>query len=191
MYGFLIVLHVVVCIGLITIVLIQTGKGTGLANVFGSGGGVQSVFGAQTGDVLTHTTAVLAVLFMVTSVSLAAISVRDSSSVMKTSRFTRTGATQQLPVTLPKSAQDIFQSIKDTTRQVADKIKGTIEGAAQKRTEPTMVEEKLGINVPVTESEVNINESLEETLTETPSGVPVNVEEVDIDLSDTPLRDAQ
>jgi preprotein translocase subunit SecG len=62
--------HVLVCVGLIVVVLLQTGRGTGLASVFGGGGG-ESVFGGKGfGGVLAKATGVLAVLFMLTSITL-------------------------------------------------------------------------------------------------------------------------
>lgn len=69
---FIIVIHVVISLMLIVMVLIQSGKGTGFADVFGMGGGMgQSLFGVQTGTFLTRLTTVLAILFMITSLSLA------------------------------------------------------------------------------------------------------------------------
>lgn len=68
----IIVIHVIISIMLIGAVLIQSGKGTGFADVFGMGGGMgQSLFGVQTGTFLTRLTTVLAILFMITSLSLA------------------------------------------------------------------------------------------------------------------------
>ncbi|MFZ1947284.1 MAG: preprotein translocase subunit SecG [bacterium] len=62
--------HVLICIGLIIVVLLQTGRGTGLASVFGGGGG-QALFGGKGfGGVLAKATGVLAVLFMLTSITL-------------------------------------------------------------------------------------------------------------------------
>jgi preprotein translocase subunit SecG len=62
--------HILICVGLIIVVLLQTGKGTGLASVFGGGGG-ESVFGGKGfGGVLARATEVLAVLFMLTSITL-------------------------------------------------------------------------------------------------------------------------
>ena len=70
MLGVLTAFHVMVCVGLIIVVLLQTGKGTGLASVFGGGGG-ESVFGGKGfGSVLAKATGVLAVLFMLTSIGL-------------------------------------------------------------------------------------------------------------------------
>ena len=62
--------HILICLGLIIVVLLLTGKGTGLASVFGGGGG-ESVFGGKGfGGVLAKATGVLAVLFMLTSITL-------------------------------------------------------------------------------------------------------------------------
>ncbi|NOX96479.1 MAG: preprotein translocase subunit SecG [Nitrospirae bacterium] len=72
MITILIVIHVVISLLLIGAVLIQSGKGTGFADVFGMGGGMgQSLFGVQTGNFLTRMTTVLAIIFMITSISLA------------------------------------------------------------------------------------------------------------------------
>ena len=70
MIAVLMAFHVLVCIGLIVVVLLQTGRGTGLASVFGGGGG-QALFGGKGfGGVLAKATGVLAVLFMLTSITL-------------------------------------------------------------------------------------------------------------------------
>ena len=55
MYALLVILLVVVCVCLIGVVLIQSGKGDGLSGAFGMGEG-QAVFGNRAGDVLTKAT---------------------------------------------------------------------------------------------------------------------------------------
>lgn len=61
--------HVLVCMGLIVVVLLQTGRGTGMASVFGGGGG--SVMGGKGfGGILAKATATLAIVFMLTSITL-------------------------------------------------------------------------------------------------------------------------
>jgi preprotein translocase subunit SecG len=62
--------HILICFGLIVVVLLQTGKGTGMASVFGGGGGGALMGGKGFGGVLAKATAVLAVLFMLTSITL-------------------------------------------------------------------------------------------------------------------------
>ena len=68
-------IHILVSLTLILVVLLQAGKGGGLAGAFGGGGGVGAVFGGQaTGDFLTKATRYLAVGFMLTSLTLAMVS---------------------------------------------------------------------------------------------------------------------
>lgn len=75
---FLTVLHVVVCLLLIVVVLLQRGKGAEIGAVFGGGGG-STVFGSRgAGNFLTRLTTGAAVIFMVTSLSLAYFA-RDSA----------------------------------------------------------------------------------------------------------------
>lgn len=65
------VVHILVALGLIGLVLLQQGKGADIGAAFGSGGS-NTVFGARgSANFLSRTTAVLAVLFFVTSLSLA------------------------------------------------------------------------------------------------------------------------
>ncbi|MBI4708406.1 MAG: preprotein translocase subunit SecG [Candidatus Omnitrophica bacterium] len=75
----LIILHVIACIGLIGIVLIQRGRGSGLVESFQ---GVESMFGTKTNEFLTRSTTVLSVIFFITCLSLAILSVKQSKSLM-------------------------------------------------------------------------------------------------------------
>ena len=80
-YGLLIGLHVVAGIFLIFIILIQAPKGEGLSGAFGIGGSATTFFGGDTGNVLTKGTAVLAVIFTLTCITLAAVQVHQSKGV--------------------------------------------------------------------------------------------------------------
>jgi preprotein translocase subunit SecG len=62
--------HVLVCMGLIVVVLLQTGRGTGMASVFGGGGGGSVMGGKGFGGVLAKATATLAIVFMLMSITL-------------------------------------------------------------------------------------------------------------------------
>ena len=70
MYIALLVLHIIVSLLLIGAVLIQSGKGSSLANIFG-GGGMETVFGAETPAILNRITSILAIIFIITSLLLA------------------------------------------------------------------------------------------------------------------------
>ena len=67
LYTALIGVHVLACIFLIAVVLLQTGKGADMGAVFG-GGSSDTVFGSSgAGNFLTKLTTGVAILFMVTS----------------------------------------------------------------------------------------------------------------------------
>ena len=83
MIALVILIHIVACLFLIGVVLLQQGKGADLAGAFG--GGTQTVFGARgTVTVLHKLTTFGFVLFIVTSVFLGVAQRRGTeSSVMK------------------------------------------------------------------------------------------------------------
>lgn len=67
--------HIVVCLSLVIIILLQQGKGADVGAVFG--GSSQTVFGASgAGSALTKATALLATIFFATSIFLAYASTR-------------------------------------------------------------------------------------------------------------------
>jgi preprotein translocase subunit SecG len=70
----LIIVHVVVCVALIMIVLLQTGKGADMGAAFG-GGSSQTLFGSSGASTfLSKATTVAAIVFMLTSLTLAYMS---------------------------------------------------------------------------------------------------------------------
>ncbi len=74
---FITILHVVLCIILILIILLQPSKGSDVGAAFG-GGSSSSMFGPRgAGSMLSRATTVVAVLFMFTSISLALRSTPD------------------------------------------------------------------------------------------------------------------
>jgi preprotein translocase subunit SecG len=69
-YYVVVVLHIVACLFLIAVVLLQQGKNQDLASAFG-GGGTQTAFGPRgSANVLSRATTILAGVFMVTSLAL-------------------------------------------------------------------------------------------------------------------------
>jgi len=73
-----VVLHVLVCIAIVIVVLLQQGKGAEVGAVFG--GSSQTVFGASgAGNVLTKTTYALGAVFFATSLFLAYSSTRRAT----------------------------------------------------------------------------------------------------------------
>ena len=78
----LIVLHIVICLILIMVVLLQAGRGASMGAAFG--GSSQTVFGAAgAGTFLSKMTTVVAILFMLTTLGLSYFSQERASSVVR------------------------------------------------------------------------------------------------------------
>ncbi len=106
----LIIIHVIVCITLIMIVLLQTGKGADMGAAFG-GGSSQTLFGSTGASTfLSKATTVAAIVFMLTSLMLAYMSSnRTGDSIMsdlpaKTAQQPEPAAPGQQPAPQPESA---------------------------------------------------------------------------------------
>jgi preprotein translocase subunit SecG len=68
--GLIATIHIVVCLALMASILLQSGKGGGLAGAFGAGSS-QTLFGGRgAATFLSRATTVLAVIFFVTSLTL-------------------------------------------------------------------------------------------------------------------------
>jgi preprotein translocase subunit SecG len=79
MVGFLMVIHYIVCFAMVLVILLQSGKGGGLAGAFGGGG--STIFGGRgAGTVLTRATMILGFLFFVTSLTLALMSTQGGGT---------------------------------------------------------------------------------------------------------------
>jgi preprotein translocase subunit SecG len=75
------VIHVLSCIFLVVVVLLQTGKGAEMGAVFG--GSSSTVFGSSgAGNFLTRLTTVMAIVFMLTSLSLTYLSAHSRTETV-------------------------------------------------------------------------------------------------------------
>ncbi len=100
MYAIAITLHIVVCLMVILVVLIQSGKGAGLSNVFGASSG-DAVFSAPSGSMfIRKITTGLAIGFFLTSLALTYISARQGLRTV-----TRNAWQQQMPAQQPAPAE--------------------------------------------------------------------------------------
>ena len=102
MYIFLLVIHVIVCLVLILVVLLQAGRGGGFSDMLG-GGQPQSLFGTQTNAFMVRATEVCAVVFIITSLSLAILSTQRGKSLVSKQRLLRE-IQSKMPV-VPKAPQ--------------------------------------------------------------------------------------
>jgi len=99
MYGALIAIHLIVCIVMILVVIFQSSKGSEMGAVFG-GGASQTAFGSQgAAGFLEKTTIACAVIFMITSLSLAILSSNKQKSL-----FQNAATPPPIERTVPESA---------------------------------------------------------------------------------------
>src|SRR5215510_15100115 len=97
------IIHVLVCVFLIIVVLLQSGKAADLAGAFG-GMGSQTAFGPRgSATLLSKATTVSAVVFMITSLSLSILATRNAGSSVGNTVLDK--AKQSAPVSAPKSGQ--------------------------------------------------------------------------------------
>ena len=112
---FLLAVEAVVCLMLIGIILIQKSKGQGLGLSFGSGA-AESVFGGQMGNVLTRTTVILAIAFLVNTTLLAILKPQGTVSADVTERFAEEAAEAAAP---PAAAADAAPAASEEEMQAA------------------------------------------------------------------------
>ena len=97
LFTIILVVHVLAAVGIVGLVLVQHGKGADMGAAFGSGAS-GSLFGATgSANFLSRTTAILAVVFFVTSLTLAYI----ASNKPKTTGGVMQNAVESLSVTAP------------------------------------------------------------------------------------------
>ena len=108
MYTLVLILHIIVSIFLILVVLLQTGKGAEIGASF-SAGASQTLFGSRgAATFLNKLTTVVAIIFMLTSLSLAIVSKKEATtSVIETTRTEETKEAPQpvAPVQVPPQSE--------------------------------------------------------------------------------------
>ena len=105
MYALVLTVHIVVCVFLIIVVLLQSGKAADLAGAFG-GMGSQTAFGPRgSATLLSKATTASAIIFMITSLSLSILATRGSTGA-KTVLDSSSGASKTAPAkTAPAPAK--------------------------------------------------------------------------------------
>jgi preprotein translocase subunit SecG len=117
------ILHVIVSVGLILVVLLQTGKGAEIGAVFG--GSSSTIFGSSgAGNFLTRLTTGMAIVFMITSLALGYFAGRKPSATIFDSRT---------PAAAP-SAQPVVPAAQPTAPAATP---APAAPDAQERTQPT------------------------------------------------------
>ena len=119
-YYLVVALHIIVCIFLVLVVLLQSGKGADLAGAFG-GGATQTAFGSRgPASFLTRMTTVVAIIFMVTSIGLSMMGERrvaDDKSILETSGRSSTAVEEQ------KTDTSVAPTSVPTPEQIEEQIR--------------------------------------------------------------------
>lgn len=102
LFTILVILHVVVCLFLVLLVMLQNDKGGGLAGAFGGMGGGAAFSGSSTATFLTKLTWYFCLGFFVLILSLGVIGTKRSGARMGESELK--GASKGISNALPKSA---------------------------------------------------------------------------------------
>ncbi len=97
MIALITIVHVFVCLFLITVVLLQSGKSGDIAAAFG-GMGSQTAFGPRgAATVLTKATTWCAIIFMVTSITLSVMGARKGGGTGSVLQNEKASQTQSSP----------------------------------------------------------------------------------------------
>jgi preprotein translocase subunit SecG len=124
--AFIIVLHIIVCVALILIILLQSGKGADIGAVFG-GGSSQTVFGSSGATTfLSKITIAAAVIFMITSIVLTYFSGRQGG--VPTERSIMEQSAPQIPEA---------PSATESEAQKSESAPAPSEGATKSEPAPT------------------------------------------------------
>lgn len=144
-YGFFIMLEMLVSALLIGVILMQKSKGGMGGTAFGGGMG-EAIFGSRMGNVLTKATVVLGIIFLVNTVCLTILTARRSSTTVSGSVTDGQAPIEQQPV--PGGG------IAPPAQQVpAPESTGPIELPPTKVDENTDASQPIEIPEPTTDAE--------------------------------------
>ena len=125
--GFVLFIHIVACILLVVTILMQAGRGGGLAESFAS---AESMFGTQTNAFMVRTSTVLAAIFLATSLVLAINGSKGNASLMANKKL------------LPAQTQSAAPAEPAVSVKVSDPKPMETEAAVAKPAEAKPVETK-------------------------------------------------
>lgn len=127
LYTIVLVLLVIVSICLVGIVLLQSGKGNNLTNAFEG----EATFGNRSGDVLTKSTMVLAVSFIVLCLVATILYKHGSASIMQSSSRPASRAQENLRSMAQQEADEAAAKAAEAAQSAAEGA----ESAAAEATE--------------------------------------------------------
>ena len=143
MYTFLTVLHVIVCVFLMLVVLLQAGRGGGMGIAFGGSGGSQSVFGSSGGaNFLTKMTAACAFIFFANSMTLAYMTSQSDSRRLQKIAAKKASDKKAEDATKAKLAGALEKAREEAEKAKSAPAEGTTASASATATETNTAGEK-------------------------------------------------
>ena len=129
MESLIIFVHVIAAIAITGLVLIQQGKGADMGASFGSGAS-QTLFGSSgSGNALTKSTSIMAIIFFVTSLGLAilarqqaSLSLDDSGLIENLDVISTEPAAQSVDEDLPVAIEEIIDEISAVAAEIESDI---------------------------------------------------------------------
>jgi len=126
-------IHVIVCLVLIIVILLQAGRGQGLTGASFGGGNVQSLLGTKASSFLTKATSVCAILFLFTCIGLNVLEIQKSRSLFKAPNAQAALDVEQIKKALEKmkktdktgttAAAPTATAVKDDASKLAESLK--------------------------------------------------------------------
>ncbi|MFH1753443.1 MAG: preprotein translocase subunit SecG [Candidatus Omnitrophota bacterium] len=148
MYIFLIVIHIIACIVLVLTILLQSGRGGGLSEAFG-GGSTSTIFGTSASNFLQKATSACAIIFLVTSLSLAVLSSHRSKSLMQLDRIKRV---------LPQAQRQVMPQDIDMAVPVQEPMPIGEALPIEEAVEPVPGPISTGEALPIEEADIPVTE---------------------------------
>lgn len=137
-----IIIHVIACVVLIGLVLVQRGRGGGLVDSFQ---GVESMFGPKTNEFLTRTTTILSIVFFISCLTLAFLSVKQSKSLLgsvsskkaavKSSVLPANVTAKALPVADKAQDKSAVTAVQEQPKAEAKPVQADAEKTQEKKAE--------------------------------------------------------
>ena len=135
LFNLFLIIHVVTCVLLIIAVLMQSSKGGGLSGAFGGGGDQAILGGRETATFLSKATTYLAVIFMVTSLSLAFLSAGRGGPETE-SALRKAAQQQEWGGMVPEERKDIGEVIGNVPETGEEQQETAPEGEPAEQQDP-------------------------------------------------------
>ena len=130
MYTFISIVYIFVCLFLILVVLLQSGKGGGLGSAFGGGASQQIFGGAGAGNLLTRLTAGFAFAFMALSVWLAFLSSSGEQALDRAVREQAAAQEVAAEIELEEAEEAALEAEEAAAAEAEAEVEVEVEDAA-------------------------------------------------------------